>query len=173
MCETYICKTWQNSVLFSWLHRTQFTSEIWARFKVKIHMICFGNEYGCGGLWKLSHDQHLWSMDYILPGSSIVEFSRQEYWSGYPFPSPGDLPDEGIEPTSLCLLHSGGRCFTSSTTWEAQCCQEFCFVFFLLYSRYGLWHLVGAHLHKHLLKEKVSEWTDEWTFGPDIQTHCS
>lgn len=29
---------------------TQFTSEIWARFKVKIHMICFGNEYGCGGL---------------------------------------------------------------------------------------------------------------------------
>ena len=28
-------------------------------------------------------------------------FSRQEYWSGLPFPSPGDLPDQGIEPTSL------------------------------------------------------------------------
>ena len=26
-------------------------------------------------------------------------FSRQEYWSGFPFPSPGDLPDPGIEPT--------------------------------------------------------------------------
>ena len=25
-------------------------------------------------------------------------FSRQEYWSGWPFPSPGDLPDSGIEP---------------------------------------------------------------------------
>ena len=25
-------------------------------------------------------------------------FSRQEYWSGFPFPSPGDLPDPGIEP---------------------------------------------------------------------------
>ena len=27
-------------------------------------------------------------------------FSRQEFWSGLPFPSPGDLPDEGIEPGS-------------------------------------------------------------------------
>ena len=29
-----------------------------------------------------------------------VEFSRQEYWSGLPFPSAGDLPDPGIEPRS-------------------------------------------------------------------------
>ena len=29
-----------------------------------------------------------------------VGFPRQEYWSGFPFPSPGDLPDPGIEPTS-------------------------------------------------------------------------
>ena len=28
-------------------------------------------------------------------------FSKQEYWSGLPFPSPGDLPDPGIEPESL------------------------------------------------------------------------
>ena len=27
-------------------------------------------------------------------------FSRQEYWDGWPFPSPGDLPDPGIEPGS-------------------------------------------------------------------------
>ena len=31
------------------------------------------------------------------------EFSRQEYWSGLPFPSPGYLPDPGIEPTSPAL----------------------------------------------------------------------
>ena len=30
-------------------------------------------------------------------------FSRQEYWSGLPFPSPGDLPDPGIEPRSPAL----------------------------------------------------------------------
>ena len=32
-------------------------------------------------------------------------FSRQEYWSGLPFPPLGDLPELRIEPTSLCLLH--------------------------------------------------------------------
>ena len=31
--------------------------------------------------------------------------SRQEYWSGLPCPSPGDPPDSGIKPASLCLLH--------------------------------------------------------------------
>ena len=30
-------------------------------------------------------------------------FSRQQYWSGLPFPTPGDLPDPGIKPMSLCL----------------------------------------------------------------------
>ena len=33
----------------------------------------------------------------------FVGFSRQEYWSGLPFPSPGDLPDPGIEPGSPAL----------------------------------------------------------------------
>ena len=32
-----------------------------------------------------------------------MEFSRPEYWSGKPFPSPGDLPNSGIEPVSLTL----------------------------------------------------------------------
>ena len=38
-------------------------------------------------------------MDYSPPGSS-VQFLRQEYWSGLLFPSPGDLPDVGMEPGS-------------------------------------------------------------------------
>ena len=32
-----------------------------------------------------------------------MEFSRQKYWSGLPFPSPGDIPDPGIEPGSPAL----------------------------------------------------------------------
>ena len=32
-----------------------------------------------------------------------MKFSRQEYWSGLPFPFPGDLPDPGIEPQSPAL----------------------------------------------------------------------
>ena len=38
----------------------------------------------------------LWTVAYQAPPS--VGFSRQEYWSGLPFPFPGDLPDPGIEP---------------------------------------------------------------------------
>ena len=45
----------------------------------------------------------LWDpMNCSLPGSS-VEFSRQEYWSGLPFPSPGDLPNPRIKPGSPAL----------------------------------------------------------------------
>ena len=38
-------------------------------------------------------------MDYIAHEAPLLMgFPRQEYWSGLPFPSPGDLPDPGIEP---------------------------------------------------------------------------
>ena len=42
-------------------------------------------------------------MDCSPPSTSAMEFSRQEYWSGLPFPSPGDLSDPGIEPRSPAL----------------------------------------------------------------------
>ena len=45
--------------------------------------------------------------------------SRQEYWSGLPFPPPGDLPKPGIESTSLLSPALAGRSFTASITWEA------------------------------------------------------
>ena len=45
-------------------------------------------------------------------------FSKQEYWSG--FPCPGDLPNPGVEPTSLTSPASAGGFFTTSATWEAQ-----------------------------------------------------
>ena len=51
--------------------------------------------------------------------SLSMEFSRQESWSGLPFPSPGDLPDPGIEPAYLASSALAGRFFTTSTTWEA------------------------------------------------------
>ena len=48
-----------------------------------------------------------------------MEFSWQEYWSGVPFPTPGDLPNPGIEPTSLVSPEMASRYFTSSANWEA------------------------------------------------------
>ena len=39
----------------------------------------------------------------VYQASLSMGFSRQGYWSGLPFPSPGDLPDPGIEPRSPAL----------------------------------------------------------------------
>ena len=39
----------------------------------------------------------------VYQASLSMGFSRQEYWSGLPFPSPGDLPNPGIEPGSPAL----------------------------------------------------------------------
>ena len=53
---------------------------------------------------ELSHIQLFatpWSV--ASQASLSMEFSRQEYWSGWPFPSPGYLPDPGIEPRSPAL----------------------------------------------------------------------
>ena len=49
--------------------------------------------------------------------SLSMGFPRQEHWSGLPFPSPGDLPNLGIKPTSCTL--SGGFPTTEPATWEA------------------------------------------------------
>ena len=46
-------------------------------------------------------------------------FPRQEYWSGLPFPPPGDLPDSGTEPAALASSALAGRFFTTGTTWIA------------------------------------------------------
>ena len=46
-------------------------------------------------------------------------FSRKEYWSGLLCPSPGDLPNPGIEPASLVSPALAGRFFTASATWES------------------------------------------------------
>jgi len=52
-----------------------------------------------------------WTAAHQAPPS--MGFSRQEYWSGVPFPAPGDLPDPGIEPGSPALqaLPSELRCY--------------------------------------------------------------
>ena len=49
----------------------------------------------------VSDSANPWTVAYQAPPS--MGFSRQEYWSGLPFPSPGDLPDPGIKPMSPSL----------------------------------------------------------------------
>ena len=64
----------------------------------------------------------LWTVAYQAPPS--MGFSRQEYWSGLPFTSPGDLPDPGIEPGSPALQTDAlpseppGKCNTPKETYQ-------------------------------------------------------
>ena len=73
----------------------------------------------------------------VPPGYSVMEFSRQEYWSGLPCPPPGDLPYPGIKSASPALI-GGFFFFTTSVTWEALIC---------------IWypHFRGFHPRGHLL----------------------
>ena len=55
-----------------------------------------------------------WTVAHQAPLS--LEFPRQEYWNGLPFPTPGGLPDPGMEPMSPALA---GRFFTTEPPKEA------------------------------------------------------
>ena len=58
--------------------------------------------YGCES-WNIKKADSAIPWTIVYQASLSMGFSRQEYWSGLPFPSPGDLPDPGIEPRSPAL----------------------------------------------------------------------
>ena len=60
-----------------------------------------------------------WTVAHQAPLS--LEFSRQEYWNGLTFPSPEDLPDPGIQPTSPVLA---GVFFATEPTHPYPYCEE-------------------------------------------------
>ena len=74
--------------------------------KVKVKSLCHVQLFGT--LWTVAHQAPL-----------SMGFSRQEYWSGLPCLSPGDLPDPGIKAASLMSPPLAGSFFTNSATWEA------------------------------------------------------
>ena len=57
-----------------------------------------------------------WTVAHQAPAS--IGFSRQEYWSGVPFPPPGDLPNPGIELESLTSPALASGFFTAATPGE-------------------------------------------------------
>ena len=67
----------------------------------------------CVCFYSLSHVQ-LNPMTAALQAPLSMGFSRQEYWSGLPFPPPGDFPDPGIKPTSPAPTALAGGCFTTA-----------------------------------------------------------
>ena len=75
-------------------------------------MAMLTSPYSCVCAQSLSHIWLFgtpWTVTLQAPLS--VGFSRQEYWRRLPFPTPGDLPDSGIEPVSLASSASTGEFF--------------------------------------------------------------
>ena len=56
-------------------------------------------------------------------------FSRREYWSWLPFPSPRDFPNPGIEPISLLSPALADGFFTTSATWEVPRGREYIYTY--------------------------------------------
>ena len=67
---------------------------------------CFSHVWLFAMLWTLAHQAPL-----------SMGFSRQEYWNGLPCPLPGDLPDPGIQSTSLTSPTLIGGFFITSANW--------------------------------------------------------
>ena len=112
--------------LMQCLQRTQEAVVVRLRFqcvpskaKADGPLYCFIHSLhaGCLHACMLSHFSCVWL--FVTPWTITHQdplsmgFSRQEYWSGLPSPPPGELPDSGIEPTSLIFLSSARGLFTT------------------------------------------------------------
>ena len=84
----------------------------------------------------------LWAVAQQAPLS--IGFSWQEWWSGLPFPPPGELPNPRIEPVSFKSPALAGRQFTTNATWEAH--KNLRAFFFLI-----CYYFPGYHFLKFLL----------------------
>uniref|UniRef100_A0AAA9TSV9 G protein subunit alpha 15 n=1 Tax=Bos taurus TaxID=9913 RepID=A0AAA9TSV9_BOVIN len=71
--------------------------------------------FGCCSVQSLSHVRLIGTPRTVACQAPLsLKFSRQEHWSGLPFPSSGDLPDSGIEPMSLASPALAGGFFTTA-----------------------------------------------------------
>ena len=105
-------------------HLNYMNPKILVRFRIigYIRILVMGQ---CVCTCVLSHICLCNPIDIACQAPPSMEFSRQEYWSGLPFPTPGDLPNSGIESTSLMFPSLPGGFFTTSTTWEGQVMEQY------------------------------------------------
>ena len=88
-----------------------------------------------------------WTVDHQPPLS--MQFSRQEYWSGFPFPIPGYLPDSGIKPTSLASPGLAGEFFTYWPPGKPQLCMHVC-----------VYTYAYRHIHNRILLRPKKSWSN-------------
>jgi len=120
----------------------------------------------CVCVYMLSHFSHVWL--FVTPwtvacqASLSMEFCRQEYWSGLPFPHPGDLPDPGIKPSSLMSPALVSEFFTLFLKNLLRC--DIYALFLILLSRKYMLHIV-SYRWRNWWSEKFSSVYTENRWG--------
>ena len=107
-----------------------------------------------------------WTVAHQAPMS--MGFSRQEYWSGSPFPPPGDLPDPGIEPSSLRSPVLAGGFFTSSATWEVVIWLGCIYFFF----KSNLQVVINKPCDQCRINYVISAWSVTWSVHDQSRDQC-
>ena len=99
MCSSLLCCVYSSLNLESsfshLLHSVHLFTFFWAFAAGQSHSVCVSHPVISDSLWP--------PRTIALQSPLCIEFPRQEHWSGLPFPSPGDLPNLGIEPGSPAL----------------------------------------------------------------------
>ena len=95
--------------------------------------------------------------------------------SGFPCPSPGDLPDPGVKPVSLASTAFAGGFFTTSATWEAPWSGYFCLIFCTLLVDKKLdkirnWEPLKRAFVKAIYQIKITK-TQRWGKEDKIDSH--
>ena len=98
-------------------------------------------------------------------------FSRQEYWSGLPFPPLGDLPNPGIEPSSLMSPVLAGRFFTTSVTWEPRI-SHYLYIFYYIYYLYIV-YICYIYIYYIYIYFLSLEPPSLWSLSPTPLSHSS
>ena len=103
---SYSWNPWVCSLLKNWsiINRPYYSSDKWQYVLV---LSCFSRVWLCAAPWTAACQAPL-----------SMRFPRQEHWSGFPFPPPGDLPDPAIKPGSSALA---GRFFTTESPGKPRC----------------------------------------------------
>ena len=111
MCclQSFVIKQCRSKYPYSYKLMHMFEDNLYDKFKIGIAgskvCLCQSSLWrGCTSLCmrvRFSLFATSWTVAHQAPLS--MGFSRQEYWSGLPFPSPGDLPNPGMEPLSTAL----------------------------------------------------------------------
>ena len=97
----------------------------------------------------------LWTVACQAPLS--MGFSRQEYWSGLPFPSPGDLPDPGIEPRSPALQADALTSEPRGKPFHSFMKAPYNYCISIYFSFYFCWYLLYVFRYLHVSRIHASK----------------